>query len=106
MANRVPCFFYAPTWDFPPGGPIKLGNVLASVKTPELPLYTARLPAEDEVFSTEKRQVEFSLEKQREGKFSIVTRFLSFLGVGVDVGTSGSRRCDCLPFVGTSICKC
>ncbi|OIW32351.1 hypothetical protein CONLIGDRAFT_699045 [Coniochaeta ligniaria NRRL 30616] len=91
MANRVAYFFYAPTWDFTPGGPIKLGNVLASVKTPELPLYTAQLPAENELFSTEKRQVEFSYEKLREGKFSIVTRFMSFLGIGFDVGTSGSR---------------
>jgi len=92
MANRVPFFFYAPTWDFPPDGPIKLGNVLVSPKTPELPLHTARLSPEDEVFSTEKRQVEFSHEKLREGQFSILTKFLSFLGVGVDVTASRSKR--------------
>ncbi|KAK7932569.1 hypothetical protein PG985_003281 [Apiospora marii] len=91
MANRVPCFFYAPTWDFPPDGPIKIGNVLASIKTPELPLHTAPLPADHELFSTEKRQVEFSYERLREGRLSIVTRFLSFLGVGVDVGMERSK---------------
>jgi hypothetical protein len=91
MANRVPCFFYAPTWDFPPGGPIKLGNVIASVKTPELPLYTAQLLAEDELCSTEKRGVEFSYEKLRDGRFSIVTRIMSFLGVGFDVSRSSSK---------------
>lgn len=92
MANRIPCFFYAPTWDFPPDGPIKLGNVIASVKTPELPLCTAQPLAEDDVYSTEKRTVEFSYEKLREGRFSILTKFLSFLGVGVDVSPSRSKR--------------
>lgn len=92
MANRVPFFFYAPTWDFPPDGPIKLGNVLTSFKTPELPLYTAAPPTPDEVFSTEKRQVEFSHEKLREGQFSILTKFLSFLGAGVDLSASRSKR--------------
>ena len=91
MANRVPCFFYAPTWDFPPDGPIKLGNVLGSLKTPELPLHTASLPADNEVFSVEKRQVQFSYEKLREGRFSIFTRFMSFLGVGIDAGIERSR---------------
>ncbi|KAL1860722.1 hypothetical protein Daus18300_009065 [Diaporthe australafricana] len=90
MANRVPCFFYAPTWDFPPGGPIKLGNVIASVKTPELSLYTAQV-AEDETYSTEKRGVEISDDKLRDGKFSILTKMMSFLGVGVDVSPSGSK---------------
>lgn len=92
MANRMPYFFYTPTWDFHPDGPIKLGNVLTSIKSPELPLYTAQLLAQDEKSSTEKRQVEFLYEKLREGKFSILTRFLSFLGVGVDMSPSGSRR--------------
>ncbi|KAG7289310.1 hypothetical protein NEMBOFW57_005677 [Staphylotrichum longicolle] len=91
MANRVPFFFYAPTWDFPPDGPIKLGNVLTSFKTPELPLYTAPPPTSDEVFLTEKRQVEFSHEKLREGQFSILTKFLSFLGAGVDLSASRSK---------------
>lgn len=92
MANRIPCFFYAPTWDFPPGGPIKLGNVIASVKIPELPLYTTQILAEDETYSTEKRTVEFSNEKLREGRFSIFTRFMSFLGIGVDLSPSRSKR--------------
>ncbi|KAJ0108958.1 hypothetical protein J7T55_005505 [Diaporthe amygdali] len=91
MANRIPYFFYAPTWDFPPGGPIRLGNVIASVKTPELPLYTAQLLTEDKLYSTEKRAVEFSYEKLRDGRFSIVTRIMTFLGIGFDVSPSGSK---------------
>jgi len=92
MANRVFYYFYAPTWDCPPGGPIKLGNVITSVKKPERPLYTAPLPAESEVFSSEKTAVESSLEKLRTGKFSILTKFLSVLGFGIDVGAEWEKR--------------
>ncbi len=68
--------------------------MLASPTTPDRPLYTAPAgPAEADVFATEKRQVEFSLEKLREGRFSLFTRFLSgVLGVGVDVGLEVGRR--------------
>lgn len=92
MANHVPSFFYAPTWDIPPEGPIKLGNVIGSLKTPELPLHTAQLPTNEEVYSTEKREIEFSYERMLEAKFSIVTKFMSVFGVGVDMGSSRGKR--------------
>lgn len=92
MANRTFYFFYAPTWDYPPEGPIKLGNVITSIKAPERPLYTTVLPTDHEVFSSEKSHVEFSTEKLRAGKFSILTKFLSILGVGVDVGADWENR--------------
>ncbi|KAF7553489.1 hypothetical protein G7Z17_g3625 [Cylindrodendrum hubeiense] len=79
-------FYYAPTWDWPPEGPIQLGNVLTSVERPEQPLYTAPLPTTDDIFSSDKYEVEYSKEKLREGGFSILTTFLSILGLGVDVG--------------------
>jgi hypothetical protein len=94
MANPVFYFFYAPTWDYPPEGPIKLGNVITSIKTPEQALYTAPLPTGSEVFSSEKSHVEFSKEKLRGGKFSILTKFLSILGVGVDMGANWEKRYD------------
>ncbi|KAL6400132.1 hypothetical protein AUP68_15825 [Ilyonectria robusta] len=54
MANNVYYLYYAPTWDWPPEDPIKLGNVLMSVKKPEQPLHTAPLPTVDEIFSSDK----------------------------------------------------
>ncbi|KAK3947448.1 hypothetical protein QBC32DRAFT_401594 [Pseudoneurospora amorphoporcata] len=48
------------------------------------PLYTAPLPDEFDVYSSKKIEVEYSKEKFREGKFSILTTFLTILGVGVD----------------------
>ncbi|ETS87208.1 hypothetical protein PFICI_01036 [Pestalotiopsis fici W106-1] len=86
MANNVFYFFYAPTWDWPPEGPIKLGNVIRAVGEPEQPLFTAPLPAASEVFTSEKFNVEYTKEKLREGRFSILTKFLSILGVGINVG--------------------
>ncbi|KAF3019350.1 hypothetical protein E8E14_010666 [Neopestalotiopsis sp. 37M] len=81
MANPQHFYFYAPTWDYPPDGPIKLGNVLTSVGTPQRPL-TCVPPGDsdaegDNVFSTKKTDAEYTKEKLRSGKFSILTKFLS-----------------------------
>jgi hypothetical protein len=84
MANRR--YFFAPTWDYPPGGPIKLGNVITSVKKPERPLHCAPPPVDSDVFSSKKTSVKYTREKLRKGKFSILTKFLSFVGFGMDFG--------------------
>lgn len=88
MANQTPYYYFAPTWDFPPNGPLQLGNVLMSVKRPERALYTAPLPNTTEIITSEKIQVEFSREKLKAGKFSIFTRFIKFIGLGIDIATS------------------
>lgn len=92
MANREFFFFYAPTWDFPPGGPIKLGNVITSVKKPQRPLSCSPPPEDSDIFKTEKRSVQYTKEKLRSGKFSILTKFLSVLGFAVDVGAGIDKR--------------
>ncbi|KAF5002041.1 hypothetical protein FGRMN_652 [Fusarium graminum] len=88
MANREHFYFYAPTWDYPPDGPIKLGNIVSSVKKPHLPLNTAPPSG---IFRTEKKSVEYTKEKLRSGRFSILTKFLSVFGLGVDVGAEVER---------------
>ncbi|KAK1252197.1 hypothetical protein MKX08_003384 [Trichoderma sp. CBMAI-0020] len=88
MANQTPCYYFAPTWDFPPNGPLQLGNVLMSVKRPEQALYTAPLPNASEIITSKKSQVDFSREKLKAGKFSIFTRFIRFIGLGIDIATS------------------
>jgi hypothetical protein len=92
MANRDFFFFYAPTWDYPPGGPIKLGNVITSVKNPHRPLFCSPPPEESDVFRTEKKSVQYTKEKLRRGRFSILTKFLSVLGFGIDIGATIDRR--------------
>ncbi|KAL7974578.1 hypothetical protein HDV63DRAFT_363575 [Trichoderma sp. SZMC 28014] len=59
MTNNQNLFFYAPTWDYPPDGPIKLGNVIASVKKPERLHYVS--PTDSDIFSTKKANVEHTL---------------------------------------------
>ncbi|KAM0350649.1 hypothetical protein ACHAPU_003136 [Fusarium lateritium] len=88
MANREYFYFYAPTWDYPPDGPIKLGNIISSVKKPHLPLNTAPPSG---IFGTEKKSVGYTKEKLRSGRFSILTKFLSVFGLGVDVGAEVER---------------
>lgn len=92
MANREFFYFYAPTWDFPPDGPIQLGNVIASVKSPHRPLSCSPPQKVSKVFTTTKKSVQYTKEKFRSGRFSILTKFLSVLGFGVDVGTERSNR--------------
>ncbi|CZR48815.1 uncharacterized protein FPRO_03864 [Fusarium proliferatum ET1] len=85
MANPQFYYFYAPTWDYPPEGPIKLGNVITSIKKPHISLANI-VPSQDiGVFKTEKKSVQYTQEKLISGSFSILTRFLSILGFGVDV---------------------
>jgi len=72
----------------PPDGPIQLGNVITDLKRPEVTL-TKTEP--EKTFSTTKKTVEFSKEKLRKGHFSILTKFLSFLGFGIDVGAEWDK---------------
>ncbi|KAM0259350.1 hypothetical protein ACHAQJ_003382 [Trichoderma viride] len=84
MANNEKLFFYAPTWDYPPDGPIKLGNVITSVKKPERPLH--RVPPKDsDAFSTKKMSVEHTKGQLRDEKFSILVRFFSILGLNIQL---------------------
>lgn len=59
-----------------------------SVKKPERPLYTAPLPSATEIITTAKSQVEFSRERLKAGKFSILTLFMKSIGLGIDIAAS------------------
>ncbi|KAG5925765.1 hypothetical protein E4U42_003953 [Claviceps africana] len=98
MASNIPCYFYAPNWDFPPDGPIKLGNVLMSIKKPDRALHAAAVPSSFEVVST-KRRVEFSHKKLKTGGFSILMRFLSSFGFGFVPTTAFLEGCLAAPAV-------
>ncbi|EJT68927.1 hypothetical protein GGTG_13517 [Gaeumannomyces tritici R3-111a-1] len=83
MANRTRFYFYAPTWDIPAEGPIKIGNVLRSIKNPETPLATV-VPLS--TIPIEKTDVVISHAELRQGRFTILTRFLDVLKFGGGVG--------------------
>ena len=94
MSSAHHSYFFVPSWDYPPPpkGPIKLGNIITSIEEPENPLYTAPYPSDKDVILSVKKSVEYSKQRLRVGKFSILTKFLSILGVGVDVGADWDWR--------------
>ena len=91
MANAIKTYFLAPTWDYPPNGPIALGNIIAKPSNPAQPLNaTDRLPIpiNSLIEPTFKTDWEWVKDKLREGKIGIWARFLEALGIKVDVGVS------------------
>ncbi|KAM0490183.1 hypothetical protein ACHAP8_011810 [Fusarium lateritium] len=91
MANREFYYFYAPTWDNPPNGPIKLGNVISSVKEPHRPRFYYPPTDDSDITKLEKKSVQYTKEKLKSGRFSILTKFLSVFGFGVDIGAEIER---------------
>ncbi|KAF4960852.1 hypothetical protein FGADI_685 [Fusarium gaditjirri] len=91
MANREFYYFYAPTWDNPPNGPIKLGNVISSVKEPHRPRFYHPPSDDSDITKLEKKSVQYTKEKLKSGRFSILTKFLSVFGFGIDVGAEIER---------------
>lgn len=109
MSNLSKSYFLAPTWDYPPPprGPIRLGNVIASPVNPVPALFATPIDFmasqatavgngdhEDMEtrFETEKKDVTWSRDKLRAGKFGVWTEFLRFLGLGVDIGVSWNEE--------------
>lgn len=95
MANIKHTYNICPTWNFPPDGPIQLGNVLWDYKLPHEPLSrpdAARL-ATQRAWSTTKDGYSYSPEKKKDWRLSFATKLLSnILGVGVDVSLGSSNR--------------
>lgn len=91
MANEVKKYFLAPSWDYPPSGPISLGSI---VRTPEArgivpPLYAQpdsalNLPC----FKSSKTDWRWVSEGTRDASLGIWMKFLQFTGLGVDAGIS------------------
>ncbi|KAJ1327388.1 hypothetical protein MN608_06715 [Microdochium nivale] len=101
MSSQVKSYILAPTWDYPPNGPLKLGSIIVSPSQPVPALLSLPQPptaaTTSNSFSTTKHDVSWSHEKQLSGHFGIWTSFLQFMGV--DVGLEMSRgRSDVFEF--------
>ena len=91
MANVIKAYFLAPTWDYPPNGPIALGNIIAKPSNPSQPLNATNrlpIPVDSLVQPSVKTDWEWVNDKLRQGKIGIWARFLQALGIAVDVGVS------------------
>jgi hypothetical protein len=92
MASEIPEYFLPQNWDFPPNGPIKLGNVLTSLKEPHRPLTTIK-PDSSKIIAVHKELTTIEEEKDNSSNFSVLTTFLSgLLGLGVDAEVDVERR--------------
>ena len=97
MANPQKTYFLAPSFDYPPTGPILLGNIISSPKYPNKPLNNAStrpaIPAAALTTIT-KTDWKSTAAKSHSGKVGIWAKFLEVVvgvGVSVDAGTSWER---------------
>ncbi|KAL2150976.1 hypothetical protein VTH82DRAFT_6074 [Thermothelomyces myriococcoides] len=101
MANQVKQYFLAPSWDYPPNGPIALGNIILSPSRPVPPLFNAATMAAktttihnktQPVFSTTKHQVEWTRDRASTHAFGVWAKFVESLGVSLGFETARAER--------------
>jgi hypothetical protein len=85
-------YFLAPTRDTPPSGPIFLGAIIKSPRSPELPLNSKTSPRLQtlQIHETSTTDTTRQLYRDRNGKVGLYAEFLSGLPFGLDasVGTN------------------
>jgi hypothetical protein len=92
MASDIPEYFLPRNWDYPPNGPVKLGNVLTSLKEPHRPLATIK-PDPSRVIALPKSLATIESGKENSKGLSVFTTFLSgLLGLGIDAEVDVERR--------------
>lgn len=100
MAAQKKQYFLAPSWDYPPTGPLALGNIILSPSRPVPPLLAASTltrtldPATlaPNRVSTTKHNVEWTRDKSVSHSLGVWSRFVQCLGVRLDFETSRSRQ--------------
>lgn len=92
MSHAQKTYFLAPSWDYLPDGPIKLGNIITGPSKAAQPLNVGtRLAPSNVLLPSFKSGVRWTRSNQQDGKYGVWTKFLSSLGIGVDVGFSHGR---------------
>lgn len=106
MANMKKTYYFPPTWDVHPQGPLKLGSVLASTKRPLQPLLICPVtdipqptifiagadPAQPQIYSTTRQNISYITSTLRTGSFTLFASFIAaVLGVGPDMSTKLSN---------------
>lgn len=91
MASEKPEYFLPRNWDYPPNGPIKIGNVFMDVKEPHKPVALVK-PDDDMLIQATKTSAEIESGQVKSGGVTVTTTFLgSLLGVGVDFGVDHKK---------------
>ncbi len=94
MANPVKTYFFPPTRENPPDGPIVLGAIIAKNSSVETPLSEEIVPIPTSIkirIRTEEKW-KWIKEKDRDGSIGVFAQFLSsVVGVGGDASTNLAR---------------
>jgi hypothetical protein len=93
MAAQVKSYILAPDWKIPPDGPLFLGSILAKPLDPRgcLNLQNSILVPQVDTYCVHNFGYKASEDLQRNHSIGIFAKFLLFLGVGVDMSTSGGK---------------
>lgn len=105
MSNIVKYYFIAPTWhNHPTSGTLQLGNIITDLRTPEQPVHRGPPPpppatlesppdlGAGEQTASWQTNYEFSTDALKAGKLGLWAKFLSILGVGVNLGYEWDNR--------------
>ncbi|KAL2145796.1 hypothetical protein VTI28DRAFT_6295 [Corynascus sepedonium] len=91
MANEIKQYFLAPSWDYPPNGPIALGNIIRSPTRPVPPLLAATSVGRP-LISTTKHNVEWTRDKASTHSFGVWTKFVESVGVNLGFEASNATQ--------------
>lgn len=93
MTNETKQYFLAPSWDYPPCGPIALGNIIVSPLQPVPPLITTddHNIVPEGLITSNKHGVEWVRETTRAHKFGIWTKFIEIIGLNVRLDISSGK---------------
>ncbi|KAH6616957.1 hypothetical protein F5144DRAFT_633257 [Chaetomium tenue] len=94
MANHRKTYFFPPTWDYHPAGPLQLGNLITSPSHPADALNgpSSPHPATSTLSPpTTQTNTTWSTTDLTRGRYGLWTQFLSsLLGLGLDLATTHS----------------
>jgi hypothetical protein len=94
MANQRKTYFLCPTWDYHPDGPIQLGSIILSPRTPAETINPAAArvpPPPDALFpATSQTGVTWTREHHAAGRYGLWTRFLESSSSSVAGGGGGA----------------
>lgn len=96
MGSQPKTYYLAPTRDCPPSGPIALGNVILSPRSPEVSLCDPKseflLDLVKDSFTTTEIGTSRTVKNERNISPNVFAKFMSFSGIGGDIGYDRGRE--------------
>lgn len=95
MAATDPEYFFPPNWEYFPGGPIRIGNVITSRKKPHDPLVSVK-PEGGTVVTVSKTSTQLESDKKSSRGASVEAMpFSGLVGIGMSVSLNIQKKSVC-----------